>query len=224
MEIKGLPGRIFIGKPMPADEDLPFAASLLSTQGTVRPGKKTPIQHRREGARSCRRVTTIGLQQAHMKHIVKTRPLRKLQHVRHLPDTLEDTEWSSIMWPKLALGARVQELGGAVKEAEPHPIASSKLQITMAGVVVPLGQLMSLKQTLAEFRQDLIPRTQGRSPPPCGQFLAYRAARAEMVGCTPLQMESHGELCGRRYCNNTPPKTASPPKRADDHLSHIEDT
>jgi hypothetical protein len=79
-----------------------------------------------------------------MEHVVQASTLRQLQTIGHLPDALQDLERPCIARPKLALGARLEGLGGAVEEAQPHPITHRELHVPMTYVVVLLGELLGL--------------------------------------------------------------------------------
>jgi hypothetical protein len=79
-----------------------------------------------------------------MEHVVEARPLRQLQTIGHLSDALQDSERPCIARAKLALGARLEGLGGAVEEAQPHPITHRELHVTMTCVVILLGELLGL--------------------------------------------------------------------------------
>jgi hypothetical protein len=47
-----------------------------------------------------------------------------------------------------------------VEQAQPHPVAYLELLIAMIGIVVLLGDLLSLQQSLADLLEDLIPAGQ----------------------------------------------------------------
>jgi hypothetical protein len=43
-----------------------------------------------------------------------------------------------------------------VEQTQPHPVPNNELQGTMVGVIVFLGQLLSLKKALANLSQDVV--------------------------------------------------------------------
>jgi hypothetical protein len=92
-----------------------------------------------------------------MKDIVKTRALRKLKTVGDVAHALQDAEWPSIPGAELPFGAGHQRLGCAVEQPQPNPVPHLELDVAVACIVVFLGQLLRLEQTLAYLRQDLVP-------------------------------------------------------------------
>ena len=82
---------------------------------------------------------------------------RKLKAVGNLSDALQHGKWPGVARTQLALCARVKGLRGAVKEAQPHLVAHCEHRLAVVGVVVVLGQLLSLEKSLAHLRTHLIP-------------------------------------------------------------------
>jgi hypothetical protein len=44
-----------------------------------------------------------------------------------------------------------------MKQAQPDPVTDSKLQVTVGGIVVLLGQLLRLKKALSDLSEHFIP-------------------------------------------------------------------
>jgi hypothetical protein len=103
-----------------------------------------------------RRFTPMALQQAHVEDVVETGALWQLQAVGNLADAFQHAERPGVAGAQLALGAGVEGLRRAMEKAQPDPIAYSKLQVAVGGVVVLLGELLCLQETLANFGEDLV--------------------------------------------------------------------
>jgi hypothetical protein len=97
----------------------------------------------------------MALQQAHVEDVMETGALQQLQAVGNLADAFQHTERPGVARAQLALGTGVEGLRRAMEKAQPYPIAYSKLQVTVGGVVVLFGELLCLQETLANF-EDLI--------------------------------------------------------------------
>jgi len=156
-----LPGRLLCRKTVPLDEDVPNSPTKLGAQDAVGRWKQTTILHRRKGRRRRRRwIPLVRLEEADMEDVVQAGALRKLELVGHRPDALPHLEGPGAARPKLALGAWLQGLGGAMEKTQPHPIPNRELQLTMGGVIVLLGDLLRLEESLADLSQHLITITE----------------------------------------------------------------
>jgi hypothetical protein len=98
----------------------------------------------------------MALQQAHVEDVVETGALGQLQAVGNVADAFQHAERPGVARAQLALGAGVEGLRRAMKKAQPDPIAYSKLLAAVGGVVVLLGELLCLQETLANFDEDLV--------------------------------------------------------------------
>ena len=96
-----------------------------------------------------------------------------------------------------------------MEEAQPDPRTDVELHVPVVGIVVLLRELLGLNEALTNLGEDIITRPQ----PPYVLSPAGMAVWVAGDGRTPPQMASREGRCGRRYCNNTPPTTASRPKR-----------
>jgi len=109
-----LPGRLLCKKTVPLDEDVPNSPTKLGAQDPVGRWKQATILHRRKGWRRRRWIPLVRLEEADMEDVVQAGALRKLESVGHRPDALRHLEGTGEARPKLALGARLQGLGGAM--------------------------------------------------------------------------------------------------------------
>ena len=91
---------------MPANEHLPGATALLSTQGLSGCWKKATIIDRGQRPWSSRRFTLVTLQKADMEHVMNTGSIWELKAVGNLANTLQNAERACIPWSKLPLGLR----------------------------------------------------------------------------------------------------------------------
>ena len=98
----------------------------------------------------------MRLEQAHMEDFMQSSAGRKLQPVGNPANALQHLEWLGVARAKLPFGPGLQRLCGPMKQAQPNPIAHSKLQVAVAGVVVLLRQLLRLKEALSDLSQHLI--------------------------------------------------------------------
>jgi hypothetical protein len=87
--------------------------------------------------------------------------------IGHRAEPFGDLERTRIAWPKLSLSAGVKGSCRLVEQAQPHPLAHLELLIAMAGIVVLLGDLLSLQQSLADLLKDLVPARQQCIHPLC---------------------------------------------------------
>ena len=99
----------------------------------------------------------MRFEQAHMEDVMQSSAGWKLQPVGNPSNALQHLEWPSVARAKLPFGLGLQRLRGPMKQAQPNPIAHSKLQVTVAGVVVLLRQLLRLKEALPDLNEHLIP-------------------------------------------------------------------
>jgi hypothetical protein len=154
-----LPCSVFHRKASPLYQDMyqdmPDAAALLRLQHLLGSWQEAAISSRRGSRWRCRRISTVGLQQANMEDVVNACTRRQLQTVGERTDALQHTKRPGVARAQLALGARVQGLRRPVKEAQPHPVALRELRLAMMSVVV-LGQLLCLEKTLARLGQDVV--------------------------------------------------------------------
>ena len=95
-----------------------------------------------------------------MEDVMQASARRELESVRHRPDALQHLKGPGKAGAKLALGARLQGLGGAMEKTQPHPITHRELQLAMGGVVVLLGDLLRLEKSLADLGQHLVTITE----------------------------------------------------------------
>ena len=98
----------------------------------------------------------MRLEQAHMEDIMQSSAGQKLQLVGNPANALQHLEWPGVARAKLPFCPGLQRLRGPMKLAQPNPITYNKLQVTVAGVVVLLRQLLRLKEALPDLSQHLI--------------------------------------------------------------------
>ena len=67
------------------------------------------------------------LEDSNVEDFVDACALRKRQTVRDIADVLSDLERPGELWAQLAPRSRQQRLNWTVKDAQPYPIANSKL-------------------------------------------------------------------------------------------------
>ena len=91
-----------------------------------------------------------------MEDVVDTGAVGQLETVRHLANALQHLKRPSIARAKLLLGTQVQGLGRAVQQAQPNLVADLELHVAVVSVVIFLGQLLSLKKTLAHLSEHFI--------------------------------------------------------------------
>lgn len=82
--------------------------------------------------------------------------LWQLKAICKCAHTLQDDEGASVARSKLAPRTRVEGLGGAMKKAQPHPVAHRISHRAMMTVVVVLGELLSLNETLPHLSKNLV--------------------------------------------------------------------
>ena len=87
-----------------------------------------------------------------MEDVMQAHPLRQLESVGHRPNTLQHLKRTGESRSELALGARLQGLRQPMQQTQPHPVSHRELQFTVRGIVVLLGELLRLKEPLADFR------------------------------------------------------------------------
>jgi len=95
-----------------------------------------------------------GLQQPHMEDIVEAGPLRMLQTIGHLANALDHLERASVAGAELTLWTALQREGRPVQQAKPDPVTHRELQLAVMSVVVVLGVLTSLEETLADVGEE----------------------------------------------------------------------
>ena len=91
------------------------------------------------------------LEEADMKHIMNTCIFRQLESISNISDALCYLIRPSIFWAELLSCSRKYGLSGAVEEMKPYPIAHSKLDWPVSGVLVLLGVLLCLKQSSTDI-------------------------------------------------------------------------
>jgi len=189
--VEDLPRRVIFRKVIPLDQNAPDPAALLGAQGTLRSRQHPTVVYWRKIAWSWWRVAAMLLQEANMEDVVDASALRQLETVGDSTDAFEDAERPGPTGPQLALGARVEGLRGAVEKAQPDPRAHLELHVPVVGVVVLLGQLLSLKEPLTNLGKHLVTAAEesigglraGR-PRPVGQNGRWRAAVDDLEGCS----------------------------------------
>jgi hypothetical protein len=98
----------------------------------------------------------VALEQAHVD-IMQVSTFQKVQPVGNPTNALQHLERAGVARTKLPFGPRLQRLRGPMEQAQPDPITHIKLQVAVSGVVVLLGQLLRLKETLPDLSEHLIP-------------------------------------------------------------------
>ena len=142
--VEGFPCSVVFREAVPLDQHLPHTTALKRTESPRWSRKQPAIHDRRETGRGRWRVAAVRLQETNVEDVVDAGVLRQLEAVRDTANAFQHLERTSIARTQLALSPRVEGLCGAVEEAQPHPIAHLELHITVAGVVVLLGQLLRL--------------------------------------------------------------------------------
>jgi hypothetical protein len=94
-----------------------------------------------------------------MEDVVDAGAVRQLKTVCNGTDALKHPERPCIAGPQLAPRQGVQRLRRPVEEAQPDPVADGELQVTMVRVVVLLGELLRLEETLTHLGQHLVAAT-----------------------------------------------------------------
>jgi hypothetical protein len=80
--------------------------------------------------------------------------------VRNGVDAFEHPKRPCKARPQLAPSLGVQRLHRPVEEAQPDPVADGELQVAMVSIVVLLGELLCLEETLTQLGQHLVTAAQ----------------------------------------------------------------
>lgn len=139
------------------------------------------------------------LQKPNIENVMEATIPRQSQVIGYLANVLHHAKLPRAARAKFSLGARLEGLGGALKEAQPHPVTNSELQLTVTAVVVDLCVVASLEKTFANVRQEQVTISEKVMRLLCAQHawhvrkkrgrwsaihhLKRRSSKRRMVGC-----------------------------------------
>ena len=86
-----------------------------------------------------------------MEDVMETGTFRQSKAIGHQSNALLHLEGAGVAWPELAHGLGLKRSRWLVKKTEPHPVTHRKLQLAMVVVIVALGILLRLVETLAHL-------------------------------------------------------------------------